>query len=78
MSKYRIIEKVNGLGEKTFHLEEHGFFGWDEVYYSVGMDCSAPKYHKTLKEAIIERDRLLDYETHKKLSNTIISTRVVE
>jgi len=78
MSKYRITEKVNGLGEKTFHLEEDRLFGWHEVYYSMGHEYSAPIYHKTLEDAIAERDRLLAAEKHEKLANTIISTKVIE
>jgi hypothetical protein len=78
MSKYRITEKVNGLGEKTFHLEEDRLFGWREVYYSMGHEYSAPVYHKTLEAAIAERDRLLETEKQEKLSNTIVSTRVIE
>jgi hypothetical protein len=78
MSKYRIVERIDGLGKKHFHLEEDRLFGWREVQYSVGMDCSAPTYHKTVESAREERDRLLEIEKKEKLSNKIISTRIIE
>lgn len=78
MTKYRIIEKVNGLGEITFHLERHGFFGWREVQYSVGVECTAPIYHKTVDLARKERDRLLENETRERLAETTITTKIVE
>jgi hypothetical protein len=78
MTEYRIVERINGLGNKTFHLEWHRPFGWREVQYSVGMECSAPKYHKTVESAREERDRLLEAEKREKLSNKIVSTKIIE
>lgn len=78
MTEYRIVERIDGLGKKTFHLEWHRFFGWREVQYTVGMDCSAPIYHKTIESAREERDRLIEDEKREKLSNKIISTKIIE